>query len=558
MVPRNKQISVTLNHSGNTTAGNVDVSKDALNALDKNPPVHQNTDLSTKTVGKTTIVSEGSIGSETVSKLNGFASQTPTAGTPYDLNVIDTTGKYGYLINSLKSYMATSLLWTKQELPSLHEIRFVDAGASGWSGMYNGAYSTDGTRITSVYAYIDLNVYYYASSPYILEYLEMTLAHEYGHHFSLYNKWLTYQIPYSARFPDSYYQARPLSMTTTAPDYSKGWANCDAEIVAEDYKYLFSPFKNQQMAATYGYPSDPGTRNWFLSFGRASGASDTVAPTISILSPAANAVLTGTISLAAAATDNVAVSKVEYFLNSDSLGLAAKSGDFWQLSFNSKSKQNGAYSLKATACDQSNNCQDAAENISINNQAVDSTPPAVNITSPTNGQTVSGTINFSADITDDVKVDNANFYLDSALLDTKTIAPFAVAINTLSYPNGNHQLKVVASDGLNTTTKEITIIIGNQTGGDTEIPTVQIASPSTSPYSWDSGNLNITAIGSDNVGVVKMEFYINNTLVATENSSSISRTWQSHGTPNGSYTLKAKAYDAAGNSAETSVTINKS
>lgn len=559
VIPAAKETKTAIANISNQIIENSNISKDALNALNQNPPEHNSAGLDTKTInnGKTVVVSEGNLSSDAINKLSSLAGQTGTAGTPYDIKFTDTTGKYAYLIDSLKSYMATSLLWTKQELPSLYEVRLVNAGATGWSGMYNGSYSTFGSQITSVYAYIDLNTYYYDNSPYILEYLQMTLSHEYGHHFTLYNKWLTYQIPYSARFPDSYYQTRPLSYSNTAADYSLGWAGCDAEIAAEDYKYLFSPYKNQQMAGTYGYPSDPATRNWFLAFGKVNTTSDTVLPTVSILSPAASAVLAGSAVLSASASDNIAVAKVEFFLNSTSLGLATKSASSWSLNFNSKSQTNGDYILRATACDQSNNCKDASENISINNPVADTTPPSVTITSPSEGQTLTGTIDFSAQVSDNIKVSKADFYLDNSLLASKSLAPYAVSITTTSYANGSHTIKVIASDGLNNTSKEISVNFNNTTSSDTERPTVQITAPSDNPHDWHSGNLVVTAIATDNVGVAKIELYINDNLVASENSGSISRQWMSRGTPAGSYTLKVKAYDAAGNTAESSITIVK-
>ena len=557
MVPAVKQTGNTLTSIKKQISDSQKISSDALNALTKNPPAHTDSGLTTKTVnnGKTVVVSEGQVSADTVNQLNSLS--TSTVGTPYDITFNDTTGAYGYLVQPLKTYMATSLLWSKREIGSLYLIRFVDAGASGWSGMYNGGYSMTGNTINKVSAYIDLNVYYYKTSPYLLQYLELTLSHEYGHHFSLYNKWMSSQLGFGTRFPDSYYKARGLSYDTTAPDYSKGWASCDAEIVAEDYKYLFSPFKDQQMAATYGYPPDPAVRNWFLSYGQINSASDTQAPTVSITSPTDNATLSGSVNLVAAASDNVAVATVEYKLNDTSLGSAVKNNNVWQLGFNSLSVSNGSFALKAIACDQAGNCTTASNTVIISNTLPDLTPPTVNITSPSDGQTVSGAITFSANVSDNVKVASTSFYIDNTLLNTKTIQPYSTQFNTLSYTNGPHQLKVVASDGQNSADQTISVNIDNGDQTDTEKPQVTITAPSTNPYTWVSGDLTITALATDNVGVVKIEFYIDDSLVATDNSTSLARRWVSRGTPAGTYTLKAKAYDAAGNSAETSVAISK-
>lgn len=551
-VAKNDGLTVdTVDQSENSQA----VSKEAIDALSQKPPIHQNNKLDVKKVGQTTIVSEGTISQDEVDRLSQLASSTNTAVTPYQIRITDTVGSHSDLINPLKNFFATSLLWTSRELPSLYEIRLVNVGASGWSGMYYGGYTTSGGQISSVVAYIDLNTYYYEGSPYLLDYLQMTLSHEYGHHYTLYNKWMS-GLTYYDRFPDTYYQVRPLSKTTTAADYSKGWSNCDAEIIAEDYRYLFSPYKSHQMSGTYGYPSDPATRNWLLSFGGATGA-DQTAPTVNISTPTNGTVLSGTTSLIASASDNIAVVSVDFYLNSSKIGSASQSGGNWLLSFNSLSQTNGGFSLTAQARDQAGNSTSSTTvNISINNQTSDTTPPQINITAPSNESTLTGTVTFSASASDNVQITSVTFRIDATTLGVKTGTPYSVQLVTTNYYNGHHTLTAIASDGINSSQQSISVNLNN--GTDQTTPIVQITAPSSSPYSWSDGNLIITANASDNVGVVKIEFYINDYLVASENSSSISRRWMYSGTPAGSYILKAKAYDAAGNSGEAAVQIDKS
>ncbi|MHA2066049.1 MAG: hypothetical protein ACXABY_16885, partial [Candidatus Thorarchaeota archaeon] len=43
--------------------------------------------------------------------------------------------------------------------------------------------------------------------------------------------------------------------TKFAKDYSKGWSNCDKEVLAEDYKYSFTPYTGMhRMQNTAGNP----------------------------------------------------------------------------------------------------------------------------------------------------------------------------------------------------------------------------------------------------------------------------------------------------------------
>lgn len=59
----------------------------------------------------------------------------------------------------------------------------------------------------------------------------------------------------------------------------------------------------------------------------------------------------------------------------------------------------------------------------------------------------------------------------------------------------------------------------------------------------------------DNVGVQRVEFYIDGKLKATITALPYNYSWQSKSAKNGSHTILVIAYDNAGNSAQTSITI---
>jgi hypothetical protein len=336
----------------------------------------------------------------------------------------------------------------------------VDCSSCGYAGLYSGSYLSNGADIYKAFGFITLNVAYYKDSPYFVDYMKLVLSHEYGHHYTLYHRWVDLDIPYGDRFPDAYYNIRPLSKATTATDYSKGWGNCDVEIIAEDYSYFYSTYGYHGMSGTYGLPS---------------GATSTWIQNMSLSSPEVPA---------------------------------------------------------------------------------DSTPPAVSITAPTSGATISGSQTFAADASDNVGVTRVEFYVDSTLVYTDTETPYQTSLVTGSYSNGAHTLKAKAYDTAQSAESTISVTISN--AADSTPPNVVIDQPASSPYDWSTGDLIVEATGTDNIAVVKIEFYINGSLVAEENDSHIIRLWQRSGTPNGSYTLTAKAYDGAGNTKEASVTINKS
>lgn len=80
---------------------------------------------------------------------------------------------------------------------------------------------------------------------------------------------------------------------------------------------------------------------------------------------------------------------------------------------------------------------------------------------------------------------------------------------------------------------------------DLEDPTVSITSPIEG--STVSGTVNVTASATDNIGVTKVEFYVDGSLESTDTSSPFVFSWDSTSVPNGSHNLTAKAYDAVGN-----------
>ena len=100
----------------------------------------------------------------------------------------------------------------------------------------------------------------------------------------------------------------------------------------------------------------------------------------------------------------------------------------------------------------------------------------------------------------------------------------------------------------------ITDVWGSATP-DTTPPTVSASESGT------SGTITLSATASDNVGVTKVEFYIDGTLKVTDTTSPYSTTLDSTTLTNASHSLVAKAYDAAGNvgtSSTVSFTINNS
>jgi len=80
---------------------------------------------------------------------------------------------------------------------------------------------------------------------------------------------------------------------------------------------------------------------------------------------------------------------------------------------------------------------------------------------------------------------------------------------------------------------------------DTTAPLASIAAPLAG--SSVSGLVPVSVNASDNVGVARVDLSVNGSVVATNNSAPFSFSWNSADTANGSATVMAIAYDAAGN-----------
>ena len=86
----------------------------------------------------------------------------------------------------------------------------------------------------------------------------------------------------------------------------------------------------------------------------------------------------------------------------------------------------------------------------------------------------------------------------------------------------------------------------NGPGNDTTPPTVSVTAPRSG--SSVSGSTTLTASAADNVGVAKVEFYVDGKLLATDTASPYTTTWNPATVALGTHSLTAKAYDQAGNS----------
>lgn len=92
-------------------------------------------------------------------------------------------------------------------------------------------------------------------------------------------------------------------------------------------------------------------------------------------------------------------------------------------------------------------------------------------------------------------------------------------------------------------------------GSDTTAPAVSISSPLNGETIKSSVTISVSA--TDNVKVTSIEVLIDGSVTRSTSKTSLSYKWSTRGVSSGAHTITARAYDAAGNIGESSVTVYK-
>jgi len=93
---------------------------------------------------------------------------------------------------------------------------------------------------------------------------------------------------------------------------------------------------------------------------------------------------------------------------------------------------------------------------------IDLQPPQITIVSPTDGETLHGTVTILAEVQDNEGIAQVEFFANDTLLKSFTSSPYEYAWNTYGVIDGTYTLKVQATDLLgNQNSKSINVIVSN-------------------------------------------------------------------------------------------------
>lgn len=186
----------------------------------------------------------------------------------------------------------------------------------------------------------------------------------------------------------------------------------------------------------------------------------------------------------------------------------------------------------------------------------DTTPPTVSITSPVEGAVLLGLVDIAASATDDVGVTKVEFYVDGVLLAEDQNSPYLASWDTSTTINDSHVLTAKAYDAAGNvgTATPVSVTVSNPPP-DTTPPTVNITYPADGSTVRRNSNITITASATDNAGVTEVVFSVNGVAKCTGTTEPYACVWRVPNVKNVTYTLKAEAYDAAGNVSSQSIFV---
>ena len=175
--------------------------------------------------------------------------------------------------------------------------------------------------------------------------------------------------------------------------------------------------------------------------GSVTTTSDTSPPSVSITNPANGDLVSGSILIAATAFDNTSVAAVKFFADGAELIPEDNLVPFSKL-WDSTATTSGQHQISAEARDPAGN-----KSLKSINITVDNIKPAVSITAPSGGSTVSGIIALSATSTDNAGVAGVRFYIGNQWAGEEDVfAPYSVFWNTADRPNGTYPLSAQSRD----------------------------------------------------------------------------------------------------------------
>lgn len=267
-------------------------------------------------------------------------------------------------------------------------------------------------------------------------------------------------------------------------------------------------------------------------------------PCITVTNPEDGSTVSGTVTIETDVEDDKGIKGVDFYI--DNVYMHTDNSEPYTYQWNTSTYAHGAHVIKAKTMDTAG--QVAVDIITVN---VDN-PPTVVVTTPQKGAMVFGTIDIEAEAVDDGGIAKVDFFIDGALIDTDTTAPYSVAWSTIMYRNGSHKIKVTAYDtNAQQSSYEIDVTVHNI------VLTLQAERLEEKAWMIKKyfGRIQLSVDNSGNVPVQKYVLYRKQAGNSYQSIMEITPSQLQNGAftyldkyldKNASYTYKIMAYDSSG------------
>jgi len=200
----------------------------------------------------------------------------------------------------------------------------------------------------------------------------------------------------------------------------------------------------------------------------------------------------------------------------------------------------------------------AAVNLALQTTNVDTQTPVVTIFSPSQNSTISGTVALEVEASDNTSVVEVELYMNGGLIGTDSMTPYQFSWDTAQVADSNVTFVAKAYDaaGNVASSNPINAVVDNVPDiSDTQAPSVYISNPADG--SSVNRTVNIWVSGNDNVGITKLSVLVDGRQHCTvTDSDTATCSWNTRKVDSGSHTIAVIAEDAAGNQAQSQVTVN--
>ena len=285
--------------------------------------------------------------------------------------------------------------------------------------------------------------------------------------------------------------------------------------------------------------------------------SDTTPPSVSFITPQSGALVDGITTAQVAASDDSGVENVTFFFKGEQILVDRQAP--YSVAIDTTGYSNGAAAITAVATDTWNNTAVASVAVNVNNNGGgrEDVPPELTILSPSEGDTLSGTVEIRADATDQSGVKSVYFYAGNTGLGFDSEPPYTFTLQTTRFPNGELEIGAIAADKWENVAQATVKTIVNNGGAQPEKNPPQASITSPADRTTVSGEIEITANIVDE-SPVEVYFLANGRRLGSVTEAPYTVKLDTKSIPNGSLFINATAIDKWGNMSNTMSTVTVS